>query len=66
MQLNDIADSNIDFMNTTDGDIKNMIKKIDFDAPPESNLIIKKSIIKSEAGTFSKFKDTTAVLTRDK
>ena len=43
-----------------------MIKKIVFEAAPESNLVIKKSVIKRESGAFSIFKDSTAVLTRDK
>lgn len=34
--------------------------------PPESNLVVKKTIVKREKGAFSRFKDATAVLTRDK
>jgi|LauGreDrversion4_2_1035121.scaffolds.fasta_scaffold253747_2 hypothetical protein len=66
MSLNDICGAGIDFMNTTDADIKNLLKIVEFDPAPESNLILKKSIIKREAGAFNRFKDATAVLTRDK
>ena len=53
-------------MNATDDDIKGLIKKVTFEDAPESNLIIKKSNVKRDKGPFSKFKDATAVLTRDK
>jgi hypothetical protein len=65
MQLNDICGARVDFMKATDEDIKNLIKKVEFESAPESNLILKKSIVKRESGAFSRFKDATAVLTRD-
>lgn len=46
--------------------IKNFIKSVEFDNPPESNLIVKKSIVKRDAGVMNSNKDSTAVLTRDK
>lgn len=46
--------------------IKNFIKSVEFEAPPESNLIIKKSIVKRDAGVLNSNKESTAVLTRDK
>ena len=46
--------------------IKSFLKSIEFEEPPESDLIVKKSIVKREAGAFGTFKDSTAVLTRDK
>lgn len=52
-------------MKTTDGDIKNLIKKICIADAPESNLVVKKTIVKRESGAFNKLKDGTAVLTRD-
>jgi hypothetical protein len=64
--LNELHDGGLDFGTATDGDIKNLLKKIEFDKPPESNLVLKSTIIKREAGPFSSFKDATAVLTRDK
>jgi len=39
---------------------------VTFDEAPESNLVIKKSNVKRDKGPFSKFKEATAVLTRDK
>ena len=60
-----MAGTGIDFMKATDADIKNLIKKSDFEAAPESNLVVKKTIIKRESGAFSKFKEATAILTRD-
>lgn len=53
-------------MKATDDDIKALIKKVTFDEAPESNLIMKKSNVKRDKGAFSKYKDATAVLTRDK
>jgi len=52
-------------MNAKDEDIKNLIKKVDFELAPESNLILKRSILKRESGAFLRFKDATAVITRD-
>lgn len=46
--------------------IKDFMNEIKFDPAPDSNLIVKKSILKREAGAFNAFKDSTAVLTRDK
>jgi hypothetical protein len=66
MQINDICGAGLDFISTTDDDIKALIKKVEFEAAPESNLVVKKSIIKRESGAFARFKDATAVLTRDK
>ena len=66
MQLNDLCGCGVDFMKATDDDIKALIKKVTFDEAPESNLIIKKSNVKRDKGAFSKYKDATAVLTRDK
>ncbi|CDW71523.1 UNKNOWN [Stylonychia lemnae] len=66
IQLNEICKANIDFINATDDMIKNFIKSVEFEAPPESNLIIKKSIVKRDAGVLNSNKDSTAVLTRDK
>jgi hypothetical protein len=53
-------------MSATDDDIKSLIKKVEFEETPESNLIIKKTTLKRDKGPFSKYKDSTAVLTRDK
>ena len=58
--------ANIDFPNATDADIKELIKKVEFEEAPETNLVVKKGLIKRESGLFSQFKDATAVLTRDK
>lgn len=66
MSLNDLCGGDVNFMKATDEDIKNLIKKVDFEAAPESNLIVKKSIMKRESGAFARFKDATAILTRDK
>jgi hypothetical protein len=66
MQLNDMFGCGVDFMSATDDEIKSLIKKVTFEEAPESNLIIKKSNVKRDKGPFSKFKDSTAVLTRDK
>jgi predicted secreted protein len=66
MQLNEMYSCGVDFMTATDEDIKGLIKKVTFDEAPESNLVIKKSNVKRDKGPFSKFKDATAVLTRDK
>ena len=65
-QLNGLIDGGVDWNNASDADIKNLIKKVDFDPAPESNLVLKTSIIKRESGVFSQFKEATAVLTRDK
>jgi hypothetical protein len=66
MQLNNICGCGVDFMKANDDDIKALIKQVTFDEAPDSNLIIKKSNVKRDKGAFSKFKDATAVLTRDK
>lgn len=66
MQINDICGAGLDFTSTTDDDIKALIKMVEFETAPESNLVVKKSIIKRESGAFARFKDATAVLTRDK
>lgn len=66
IQLNDIVDGKVDFMQTDDEKIKKFIGSVNFEDPPESNLVVKKTIVKREAGSFGKFKDSTAVLTRDK
>lgn len=52
-------------MKATDEDIKNLIKKVEFEQAPESKLIVKQSIMKRESGAFARFKDATAILTRD-
>ena len=46
--------------------IKNFLNSVKFKPNPESNLVIKKSILKKEAGTFKGMKEATAVFTRDK
>lgn len=46
--------------------IKNFIKGIEFEEPPQTNLIVKKSIVKRDAGVLNSNKDSTGVLTRDK
>jgi hypothetical protein len=66
MQLNEIYNCGVDFASATDEDIKGLIKKVTFEEAPESNLIIKKTNLKRDKGPFSKFKEATAVLTRDK
>lgn len=66
MSLNDLCGGEVNFMKANDEDIKNLIKKVDFEAAPESNLVVKKSIMKRESGAFNRFKDATAILTRDK
>ena len=66
LQLNEINHFELDFHTATDADIKNLIKKVEFGPAPESNLIVKKTIVKRESGAFSIFKDATAILTRDK
>ena len=66
IQLNDLCGSEVNLMTAKDEDIKNLIKKCDFEPAPESNLIVKKSIVKRESGAFARFKDATAILTRDK
>lgn len=40
-QLNDLCGSDLNLTNATDEDIKNLVKKCDFEAAPESNLIVK-------------------------
>jgi hypothetical protein len=64
--LNELNDGGLDFETATDADVKTLLKKIEFEQPPESNLVIKSTIIKREAGLLNSFKDATAVLTRDK
>ena len=66
IQLNEICQTNIDFINATDDQIKNFIKYVEFEDPPESNLIVKKGLVKRDAGVLNSNKDSTAVLTRDK
>ena len=66
MQLNEAVNGGIDFMKTNDQTIKTFIKSIKFEEPPQSNLVIKKGVIKRDTGTFGSFKDSTAILTRDK
>ena len=66
MQLNDLCHAGIDFINANNDDIKSLIKKVQINNPPESNLVVKKAIVKREKGAFARFKDATAVLTRDK
>jgi len=66
IQINDLYGGGVDFMKATDEDIKNLIKKVEFEKAPESNLIVKQSIMKRESGAFARFKDATAILTRDK
>lgn len=53
-------------MNADEQVIKDFLSVIKFDPAPESNLIVKKSILKREAGAFNILKDSTAVFTRDK
>lgn len=64
--LHDMSSETVDFGTATDADIKNLIKSVNFEVAPQSNLVLKTSIIKREAGVFSQFKEATAVLTRDK
>ena len=49
IQLNEICGSNINFINATDDQIQNFLKSVEFEEPPSSNLIVKKSIVKREA-----------------
>lgn len=64
--LNEINDGGVDFNKPTDAEIKDLIKKIDFEPAPESNLVVKSTILKRDCGPFKKFKEATAILTRDK
>lgn len=66
MQLNQQNNGKIDFMNADEQEVKQFINGLQFDQPPESNLIVKKSIIKRESGPFNTFKECTAIFTRDK
>lgn len=63
--LNEFNEGGVDFTTATNADIKTLLKKIEFEQPPESNLVVKSTIIKREAGLLNSFKDATAVLTRD-
>lgn len=65
IQLNEICSANINFINATDEQIQNFLKSVEFEDPPQSNLIVKKSIVKRDAGVMNSNKDSTAVLTRD-
>jgi len=66
VQLDGLVGANVDFPNAMDADIKELIKMVEFEGAPETNLVIKKGLIKRDSGLFSQFKDATAVLTRDK
>eukprot|EP00347_Sterkiella_histriomuscorum_P012073 403369992 len=65
IQLNEICNTNIDFINATDDQIKEFINSVEFEKAPESNLIVKKGIVKRDAGVLNSNKDSTAVFTRD-
>jgi hypothetical protein len=56
----------IDFYKADEQIIKDFLNSIKFNMNPESNLIVKKSILKKETGAFKGFKEATAILTRDK
>lgn len=66
IQLNEICNTNIDFIKASDDDIKGFLKGVEFTEVPQSDLIIKKSIVKRDAGVMNSNKDSTAVLTKDK
>lgn len=66
IQLNEICNTNIDFIKASDDDIKGFLKGVEFTDVPQSDLIIKKSIVKRDAGVMNSNKDSTAVLTKDK
>ncbi len=66
IQLNEICNTNIDFLKATDEDIQAFLKGVEFTDVPQSDLIIKKSIVKRETGVLNSNKDSTAVLTKDK
>ena len=66
IQLNEICNTNIDFIKASDDDIKGFLKGVEFIDVPQSDLIIKKSIVKRDAGVMNSNKDSTAVLTKDK
>ena len=66
IQLNDIGEGNVEFINACDGDIKNLIKSVEFEEAPESSLVVKQSVIKRESGPLFRWKDAVAVLTKDK
>ena len=66
MQLNKELDLKLDFLKADDKSVRDFINSVIFEAAPESNLVVKKSIVKRESGAFNTLKDSTAVLTRDK
>ncbi len=43
----------VDFGSASDADIKLLVKSVDFEAAPQSNLVVKTSIVKRDAGVFS-------------
>jgi hypothetical protein len=53
VQLDGIVGANVDFQHATDADIKELIKKVEFEEATETNLVIKKGVIKRESGLFS-------------
>lgn len=56
----------IDFLKADESEIKKFITDLKFDPAPDSNLIVKKSILKREGGAFGGMKESTALFTRDK
>ena len=56
----------MDFLKAEEKDIIEFIRSIAFDPHPDSNLIVRKGILKRDGGTFKSFKESTVLLTRDK